>query len=67
MQKVDLKKELKHLYNPSAREVNLVDVPPMNFVMIDGSGDPNTAKGYQAAIVVVYAIPYAPKCTVKMD
>lgn len=37
VEKVDLKKDLKHLYNPSVKEVTLVDVPPMNFVMIDGS------------------------------
>jgi hypothetical protein len=31
--KVDLKKELKHLYNTSAKEVAVVDVPPMTFLM----------------------------------
>lgn len=50
MKKVDFKKELKHLYNPPAKGVTLVDVPPMNFVMIDGSGDPNKAQEYQDAI-----------------
>ena len=50
MEKVDLKKKLKHLYNPSPKEISLVDVPQMNFVMIDGSGDPNKAQEYQEAI-----------------
>src|SRR3990172_4432381 len=67
MQKVDLKKEMKHLYNPSVKEVNLVDVPAMNFVMIDGSGDPNTAQEYQEAIEALYAISYALKFAVKKD
>ena len=67
MEKVDLKKELKHLYNPPGKEVNLVDVPPMNFVMIDGSGDPNKAKEYQDAIEALYAISYAIKFSVKKD
>ena len=67
MQQVDLKKELKHLYNPSGKEVGLVDVPQMNFVMLDGSGDPNTARAYQDAIEALYAISYALKFAVKRD
>ena len=67
MQKVDLKKELKHLYNPSGKEVNFVDVPPMKFVMIDGSGDPNTAPAYQEAIEALYAISYTLKFAVKKE
>ena len=41
MQKIDFKKELKHLYLPSAKAVVQVDVPEMNYLMIDGMGDPN--------------------------
>lgn len=44
MRKVDLKKNLKHLYNPSAREVSEADVPPMTFLIIDGKGAPNTSQ-----------------------
>ncbi len=36
MQKIDHKKELKHLYGPSAKEVVQVDVPTFQFLMIDG-------------------------------
>ncbi|MEK7354186.1 MAG: GyrI-like domain-containing protein [Chloroflexota bacterium] len=67
MQKVDLKKELKNLYNPSLKEVSLVDVPEMNFVMLDGSGDPNTAREYQDAIEALYAISYALKFAIKKN
>ena len=42
MVKGDMKKEMKHLYLPSAREVVQVDVPAMNFLMVDGEGDPDT-------------------------
>lgn len=65
MAKIDLKKELKHLYKPSAKEVVVVDVPEMNFLMIDGSGDPNTAQEYQDAIEALYAVSYALKFMVK--
>jgi len=37
MEKLDLRKELKYLYGPSAKNVELVDVPEFRFVMIDGT------------------------------
>jgi len=42
MGKIDLKKELKAFYNPTAKEVTLIDVPKMNFIMIDGQGAPES-------------------------
>lgn len=65
MAKVDLKKELKHLYNPSAKEAAIVDVPKMNFLMIDGEGDPNTAQEYQDAVEALYSVSYALKFMIK--
>jgi hypothetical protein len=50
MPKLDLKKEYREFYNPSARQCSLVDVPEMQFLMVDGSGDPNTSDAYQDAI-----------------
>jgi hypothetical protein len=44
MSKIDFKKEWKHLYKPSAKEFVLVDVPPMQYLMVDGHGDPNVAQ-----------------------
>ena len=63
IQKLDLKKDLKDLYNPSAKAVNIVDVPQMNFLMIDGQGDPNTADVYQQALEALYGLGY----TLKFD
>jgi len=65
MPAIDLKRELKHLYNPPATEVVFLDVPPMNFLMIDGSGDPNLSAEYQTAIEALYAASYALKFTLK--
>jgi hypothetical protein len=42
MNKVDFKRELKHLYQSSANQFTLVEVPAMQFLMLDGQGDPNT-------------------------
>jgi len=63
--KVDFKKELKHLYNPSSKEAVIVDVPEMNFLMMDGAGNPNTAPEYKEAIEALYAMSYALKFMVK--
>jgi hypothetical protein len=61
MAKVDLKKELKHLYNPSARELAIVEVPPMSFLMIDGRGDPNTSQDFQDAFEPLYGMSFTLK------
>ncbi len=60
MIKVDFKKTLKHLYRPS-KEFTVVDVPEMQFLMVDGHGDPNTAQEYKDAIEVLYAVAYKMK------
>ena len=65
MPKADVKKDLKHLYQPSAKEVSAVDVPEMSFLMIDGQGNPYTSQEYQEAMETLYAIAYQLKLTVK--
>ncbi|UCF58539.1 MAG: GyrI-like domain-containing protein [Candidatus Bathyarchaeota archaeon] len=67
MTKIDFKKELKHLYNPSAKKVEIVDIPMLNFLMIDGSGDPNTAQEYKDAVEGLFAVSYALKFMVKKE
>lgn len=61
MPKVDFKKELSHLYRPSSKDLAIVDVPPLNFLMIDGRGDPNVEPAYEEAVEVLYAVAYAVK------
>jgi len=57
MSKTDFKKTLGHLYNPP-RTFATVEVPDMQFLMIDGHGDPNTAQEYQDAVEALYAVAY---------
>ncbi len=64
MSKIDVKKELKHLYSASAKEPALVEVPEMNFLMIDGAGDPNTAE-FQQAVEALYAVSFTGKFAIK--
>ncbi|MBL8162421.1 MAG: GyrI-like domain-containing protein [Anaerolineae bacterium] len=63
--KLDFKTSLKALYSPPADEFVLVDVPPLNYLMIDGAGDPNTATGYKLALEALFALSYTIKFAVK--
>ena len=63
--KLDLKKDLKHLYNPSAKAPGIVTVPPMPFLKIDGKGDPNTAPEYAGALEALYSAAYTLKFAIK--
>lgn len=65
MDKIDFKKTLKQLYAPSAKEVALVDVPAMNFLMVDGAGNPNTSPEYQKAVEALFAVSYTIKFMAK--
>ncbi len=60
MKKNDFKKTLKHLYAPK-RKFEIVDVPEMQFLMVDGHGDPNTAQEYAEAVEALYAVAYKMK------
>ena len=65
MQKIDHKKIFKHLYKPSAKKVEIVNVPKMNFLMIDGKGDPNTSQEFQDAVEALFGLSYTVKFMVK--
>jgi hypothetical protein len=65
MEKIDYKKEFNHLYKPSSKKVDVVDVPKWNYLMIDGEGNPNTSKSFQDAIEVLYPLSYALKFMIK--
>jgi hypothetical protein len=65
MAKIDLKKELKHLYQASAREVVQVEVPAMTYLMVDGAGDPNTERAYTEAVEALFSVSYTAKFTLK--
>ncbi len=58
MRKIDFKKEFGELYFPSAKEVVIVDVPPMNFAMVDGRGNPNDNPELQRALAVLYGVSF---------
>ena len=63
--KVDLKKELKQFYGPAGKNFTLVEVPAMNFLQIDGQGNPNTAQAYREAVQALYGLAYHLKFSLK--
>jgi hypothetical protein len=67
MVKYDFKKERKNLYYPSEKNVSVVDVPRMNFLMVDGKGDPNTSKEYQDAMEAIFPVSYKTKFISKKE
>jgi hypothetical protein len=65
MEKIDLKKELKELYEPSNQAVVEVEVPTFKYLMVDGEGNPNTSPVYAEAVEALFAVSYAAKFMVK--
>ncbi len=63
----DYKKEYKEFYAPP-KKPTIVDVPPMNYIVVRGSGDPNAEDGeYKQSIGLLYAIAFTIKMSKKGD
>jgi hypothetical protein len=65
LEKLDLKKEWKQLYQPPLGVITTVDVPPLTYLMVHGEGDPNTSKSFQDAVEALYSLSYTLKFTLK--
>jgi len=59
MTKIDLTKEYKSLYS-AKKEPHLIDVPPANFLMIDGRGAPSS-EIYVEKVGALYPLAYKVK------
>jgi len=69
MKTLDLKKELKHLYQPSAKKPVILQVPELQFAMIDGAiekgKEPGNSPGFAEATQSLYSISYTLKFMLK--
>jgi len=69
IQTLDLKKQYKSLYQPSARNPELVDVPELQFVQIDGAIEPGQSPGvsalFQENTQAIYGAAYTLKFMLK--
>ena len=61
---IDFKKTEKELYMPKTTP-SIVDVPEMTFIMVDGSGNPNTSEEYKNALEILYGLSYGIKMSKK--
>lgn len=67
MEKLDLKKHHKALYNPPKGKFEIVEVPSLQYVQMDGAGDPNTAEAYKTGVAWLYSVSYAMKFAAKAE
>jgi hypothetical protein len=70
VRKIDLKKKYHNLYSPSARKVQIVKIPKLQFAMLDGkierTQEPATSPGFHEAMMALYGMAYTLKFTFKM-
>lgn len=64
--KVDFKKQLDS-YKAGRDTFRLVEVPPLQYLMIDGHGDPNTSQEFADAAAALYPVAYKLKFASKQD
>ena len=69
METLNLKKDLKYLYSPSAKKVEILQVPRLQFAMIDGAiekgFEPGNSPSFQEATQALYGISYTLKFMLK--
>lgn len=61
MDKFDVKKARKELFAPSSKDFSMVDVPPVQYLAVDGHGNPGTSELYTEALEALYATAYGVK------
>jgi hypothetical protein len=65
MKTLDLKKDLKYLYQPSAKKVEILKVPKLQFAMIDGAiekgMEPGNSPAFQETTQAIYSVSYTLK------
>jgi hypothetical protein len=71
MKKLDLKKMYRDLYSPSPRKIEIVKVPKLQFLMLDGQIEPGEGPGtspeFEAAMLAMYGMAYTMKFMLKLQ
>ena len=62
--KLDLKKQHKEIYAPSPKKVSTLDLGPMNYLMVDGRGVPESPS-YAQALAALFTVSYTMKFIIK--
>lgn len=64
--KIDFKKSLD-TYQAKRGQFRIMEVPDMQYLMIDGHGDPNTSPAFTEAVEALYPVAYKLKFASKRD
>jgi hypothetical protein len=62
---LDLTKTHKALFSPTPKAPVIVEVPAFNYLMLDGTGNPNTSPAYASAVEALYHFSYTLKFAIK--
>ena len=62
---IDLTKTYKQFYAPSPKAPVIVEVPAFNYLMLDGTGNPNTSPEYQSVVEALFQFAYTLKFAIK--
>ena len=69
MKTLDLKKQFKHLYQPSAKKIEAIQIPKLQFIMVDGAIEkgqaPGTSPIFAEATQALYGLAYTLKFMLK--
>lgn len=65
MLEIDLKKQYKTLFNPPSAKPVMVEMPEFQYLMLDGSGDPNNTAEYQPKVETLFGLAYTLKFMLK--
>jgi hypothetical protein len=65
MASIDLKQVYREHYSARADAPVVIEVPSRPYLMIDGTGDPNTAPEYRDAVESVYPLAYGLRAAIK--
>ncbi|MGO3146416.1 MAG: GyrI-like domain-containing protein [Leucobacter sp.] len=65
-EKIDFKKSLP-TYRAARGRFDLIDVPEMQYLMVDGHGDPNSSQEYTDALEALYPVAYTLKFASKRE
>ena len=69
MEQLDLKKKFGQLYKPSSKKIEIIEIPALQFAMLDGAIEaglaPGTSHSFQQAVEALYSISYTLKFAFK--
>ncbi len=65
MDKLDLRKQYKPLYSLPSKDFTLIEIPALQYLMVDGHGDPAIAQDYIDAVQTLYSLSYTLKFHLK--